>query len=244
MRTSRSIAVVIPVVGLAAFAGSASAAIFTFSDASLTGLGAQAQFTLNSSTSIEVRLRNTSTAVPAGFSNSDQILTGISFDLPSGVVITGGTAQIGVDSFTVNFSSGNYGSGTNIGGEWGFGNAGISGALRNAISGNQAGITAFGGPNLDGPGALSGPQGGLVADPVVVPMGGLGAISNEAVFNVSLSAAVSSLDFLAQNGVRVEFGSDAAFITTWTPEDASVPAPSGLAMLAVVTMTTLRRRRA
>ena len=56
---------------------SAGTVIF-FSDPS--GLSAEAEFTMLNPTTLEVRLRNTSTGVPFGFDEADQLLTGISWD--------------------------------------------------------------------------------------------------------------------------------------------------------------------
>lgn len=226
--------------GFLAFSASpACADLIVFSDPS--GLSAEAEFTLLTPTSVRIRLANTSTGVPIGFDSSDQLLTGISWDAgllgvnggdPS---IVSGSAVIGPTSMSLNFSTGSYGPGTSIGGEWGSGNGGGSGALPNMVSGNNAGITAFGGPNLDDPLNLDGPQAGLAANPVLVPLGGLGAIQHEIVIEITLSQGISGLGELLDNGVRVEFGSDAAFIT--------VPAPATLTLLGAGAIAAIRRRR-
>lgn len=218
----------------------AQADILNFTDPS--GLSAEAEFTMINATTVQIRLRNTSTGVPIGFSNSDQILTGLSWDAglpgdnPGDPSITGGSAEIGANSASVNFDTGNYGPGTDIGGEWGYGNVGNSGAMQNAVSGNTAGITPFGGANLDGSPNLNGPQGGLVASPILVPMGGLGAIEDEIMIEITLDTAISGLSDLIGNGARVEFGSDAAFITV-------IPAPGVFGLLAPVALAATRRRR-
>jgi hypothetical protein len=215
--------------------------VFSFSDPS--GLSAEAEFTLLNATTLQIRLRNTSTGVPVGFSNSDQILTGLSWDFgapginPGDITITGGSAVIGPSSASVNFSTGAYGAGTDIGGEWGFGNSGISGLLANAISGNQSGMTAFGGANLDGPAVLDGPQGGLISSAFSLDLGGLGAIENEIVATLTLSGAITEAQLfndLSANGIIIEFGSDAAFI----------PAPGALALLGLAALGRRRRRNA
>lgn len=216
----------------AALSAPAGAAVFSFSDVS--GLAAEAEFTLLGPTMLEVRLRNTSTGLPGGFDSSDQILTSISFDL-GGPTITGGAAVIGPNSQSINFSTGSYGPGHDISGEWGFGNAGTTGLLPNFLSGNQAGTTPFGGPNLDGPANLDGPQGGLVANPLPTSLGGLGAIQDEIIITVSLSQAIADLSFLYTNLPIIEFGSDAAFLTA--------PTPGTLAMLGFPAVAMLRRRR-
>ena len=192
-------------------------------------------------TTVRIRLTNSSTGVPMGFDASDQLLTGITWDagLPgingSDPMITGGTAVIGATSQSINFSTGSYGPGTNVGGEWGYGNNDGSGGLPNMVSGNVAGITAFGGPNLDGPAGLNGPQAGLVANPILVPLGGLGAIQHEIVVEITLNQSISGLHELLGNGAQVEFGSDAAFIF--------VPAPASLTLLGAGALCVIRRRR-
>lgn len=233
------------VLGLAiGLSWSVSAAVFVFSDPGLPGLSAEAEFSLPTPDTLVIRLSNTSTAAPGGIDNAGQILTGISFDL--GVpgydcdcdpMILDGTVVIGPGSASINFNTGSYGPGYDVSGEWGYGNTDGTGALANFASSNAAVATPFGGPNLDGPSSVDGPQGGVVASPPVVALGGLGAISNEVIITLSLSEALANLDFLYQNGVRVEFGSDAAFITI-------VPEPAGVALMALGgTLLVSRRRR-
>jgi len=223
----------------------ASAALFTFSDPGLPGLAAEAEFTLIDPSTLEIRLRNTSTGVPGGFSNSDQILTGISFDFgvpgyDGDPLITGGFVIIGPTSASLDFDSGSYGPGYDVSGEWGYGNMDGTGALTNFASANTAVATPFGGANLDGPVAIDGPQAGLVANPEAVPLGGLGAIQDEVLITLTISPytpggdLLDNLDFLYENLVRVEFGSDAAFIT--------VPEPSSI-VLVLTALLGLRRRR-
>ncbi len=224
-------------LGVCACAAASASELFVLTDPS--GLSAEAEFTLINPTTLEVRLRNTSTDVPDGFDSSDQILTGVSWDFgqvgihASDPEITGGSVLIGAASQSLNFSTGSYGAGHDVSGEYGFGNANGSGALINFVSGNTAGATPFGGPNLDGPANIDGPQGGLVANPALVALGGLGAIQDEIVATLTLDQALSDLQFLYDNFVRVEFGSDAAFITT--------PEPGTLALL-VLGGLALRRR--
>jgi hypothetical protein len=186
-------------------------------------------------TTLQVRLQNTSTAVPPGFSNSDQLLTSVSWDFGGTTSITGGTVKTGPTSTSTNFSITNVGANTDISGEYGFGNAGTTGLFPNFVSGNQAGTTQFPGANLDGPAGLNGPQAGLAISPSLVPLGGLGAIQNEWVATLSLSDPIADLSFLSR-GVIAEFGSDAAFI----PEPTSATM-AGLA--GMVAWLALRARR-
>lgn len=217
----------------------AASELFLFSGPG--GLAAEAEFTLIGAlptSTMQVRLRNTSTGVPFGFDSSDQLLTGVSWDSPppgpGGTEIAGGAVVIGPSSMSVNFDTGSYGPGFDVSGEYGYGNMNGTGLLENFISADHAQTTPFGGANLDGPANIDGPQAGLVADPPLVPLGGLGAIQNEIIATLTLSDPISDLDFLAANGVRVEFGSDAAFIT--------VPEPSALLLLALAGLAGRRQR--
>lgn len=221
-------------VATLATAGAASADIFTFSDSS--GLSAEAEFVLVDATTLAVRLTNTSTGLPDGFDNADQLLTAISWDFGDGTRITGGSVIIGDDSETVNFDT-YRGEGENVSGEWGYGNGGTTNMHDNFISAMRAGTEArFGSENLDGPTNLNGPQGGILAGDFLMDLGGLGAIQNQILAQVTLSQAISDLSFLHNGLITVEYGSDAAFLT--------VPAPASLALLGVAgLMMPMRRRR-
>jgi hypothetical protein len=78
----------------------------------------------------------------------------------------------------------------------------------------------------------------LVANPILIPLGGLGAIQNEIIATLTLSAPIADLGFLA-NGAHIEFGSDVFFI------NGTVPAPGAASLLAVAGLIAgFRRRRA
>src|SRR5262245_36602277 len=89
-------------VATLALAPNASADIILFSDPS--GLSALAEFTLLNATTLQVRLKNTSTGVPNGFTNAAQLLTGLSWDFGAPgnnagePTITGGSVIIGPTS--------------------------------------------------------------------------------------------------------------------------------------------------
>lgn len=214
--------------------------IFNFSDPN--GLAAEAEFTVVNPTTLQVRLKNTSTSAPAGFEGAGQILTGLSWDFgpagPGGISITSGSVFTGPTSSSINFSILNVGPNSDVGGEWGFGNNDGTGALMNFISSNTSQATPFGGANLDGPDSIDGPQGGLVANPLPLDLGGQGAIQNEIIATLNLSGSITESQLLADilaNGARVEFGSDAFFI--------NVPAPGALALLAIAGVLGRRRNR-
>lgn len=223
-------------------AAPAEAVTYHLSDPAHPGLAAQATFTLmDGGSTLKIALKNTSTGVPAGFSNSDQLITGVSFDLGAAganagdPAITGGTVAVGPSSQSLNFSIANRGPGEDVSGEWGYGNNDGTGALMNFASTNTAQATRFAGANLDGPEDLDGPQGGLIAASMPVPLGGLGAIKDEVAITLALSKPLADLNCLEENLVRVEFGSDAAFLTT--------PEPATLVMTALAGYLCLPRRR-
>lgn len=226
---SRHIALIALSLSLVIGSSAAAGLLFTFTDPS--GLAAEAEFTLIDATHLEVRYRNLSTGVPVGFDNSDQLLTGVSWDFGApgfngDTAIIGGDVKTGPSSASVNFSIANVGANADVSGEYGFGNMDGTGALTNFVSSNTAVATPFGGANLDGPVAIDGPQAGLVANPILVPLGGLGAIQDEVIATLELAGpALLNLDFLFENGVRFEYGSDAKFGT-------GVPEPSTLALAA------------
>lgn len=206
------------------------------------GLMASAEFTIINPTTLQIKLKNLSTGVPMGFSNSDQVLTGVSWDfgLPGANVndptITGGTVFTGATSASINFSITNVGANANVSGEWGYGNSPSGASLQNFFSALQAGSTPFGGANLDSTTNLDGPQGGLVPKPnPIVALGGLGVIQDEVVATLTLSKSISNLEFLYTNLVRFEFGSDAAFVTN--------PTPGASALLLIGGVMAGRRRR-
>ena len=212
------------------------------------GISARAIFTLDTATPtvMQIELFNTSTGAPAGFSNVDQLLTGISFDFghpgyngdpmiyddPSidEVVIGPGGRSINFDNVPSQL-----GAGDNVSGEWGFGNQDGTGMLTNFIAANRSQATAFTGDNLDGPSNIDGPQGGICTDPALIDLSGTGAIVGSVVIIVPLDAPLSNLDFLYENGVMAEFGSDAAFVV--------VPEPATLSLLALGGLAVLKRRR-
>ena len=228
---------------LVALAGAAQAGeLFLLSDPS--GLAAEAEFTLLGPTSLQVRLRNTSTGVPLGSTEADQILTGVSWDFGApgvnvgDVDIIAGSVMTGPTSLSLNFSVTDVGPSADVSGEYGYGNDDGTGALPNFISSNTAGSIGFGGANLDGPADRDGPQAGLVAAPVLIPLNGLGAIQDEIIATVTLDRPITEQELLADlysHHVRVEFGSDATFLET--------PEPQTVVMLVLGAATLFRVRR-
>lgn len=210
----------------------------------LNGLSVRAIFRLDSDmrTQLVIEVTNTSTGIPAGFTNATQLVTAISFDFGASgdnefdPRIIAGAVVIGPDSESINFDQiiMQLGPGADVSGEWGYSNIGIFGLHQNFVTATRAHSTAFGGVNLDGPPNLSGPQGGLATDPSIVPPGGLGFVSDTVVIKVELDAPLYDLKFLNENGVRAAFGSDAAFV---------LPEPATLWLLAPCALAARRRRR-
>ena len=210
------------------------------------GLSAEAEFTLlDSGNILQVRLKNTSTGVPDGFSSADQILTGVSWDFGhpgynGDAMITGGTVVTGPSSQSLEFDKIGVGPNADVSGEYGYGNEDGTGLLTNFITAEKAQAIEFGGTNLDGPGNIDGPQGGLVSNPLIDPpgLGGLGAIQDEIIATLTLSEPLTDLGFLDANMVRIEWGSDAMFQTV-------VPEPTTITLLLceLASLALLKRRR-
>jgi len=250
----RNLRVIVSLGGLLLFTGSSQGVLITdtidldTADISspvqnLNGLSVKAIFTLdtNNPTQLTIELFNTSTGVPVGFGNADQLLTGISFDFgdpgyPGDPEITGGTVVIGPGGKSINFSEviTQLGPGDDVSGEWGYGNTNGSGMLANFVSANSAQTTRFPGANLDGTDNIDGPQAGIAVDPPLVSIGGVGAVADSVIITLNLNSALSDLDFLQDNGARAEFGSDAAFIT---------PEPATISFLVLGSLAMLRWKR-
>ncbi|MEE9515731.1 MAG: hypothetical protein V3V52_01420 [Candidatus Adiutricales bacterium] len=236
--------------------------LLIFSDPS--GLSAEAIFSMTSSTSLQIILTNTSTGYPSewdllGFNdedgkNANQLLTTLYFRLPGITEVIGGSAAISLGSESVNFDniSSQLGPGDNVSVEWGYGNeehaidsipdddyfpfsqvsamqSHTEGVLEDTFAFNTA-------SNLDGPTNLDGPQAGLTNG--LILLGGLGAIQNSIIIQITLDDVISDLSFL-ENGTWVEFGSDAAHLP-----GSPVPIPSAILLLGsgILGLAGLRKK--
>lgn len=207
----------------------------TFSNAQmLNNLQAKVRFQWDDVTPdvLIIDLTNTSTGVPAGFSNSDQILTGISFNL-GGPMIVGGSVELAPGGTSFNMDIPVTG-GDDLSGEWGYGNGGGSGLLTNSVSTSASRTTPFGGTNLDGPVSLAGPQGGVTTNPPLIPVGGLGVVADTIIITLQLDSPLDDLLFVEIGGVVAEFGSDAAHV---------VPIPEPATWILMIGALALLRRR-
>lgn len=212
----------------------------------LSGLSARAIFTFDTHnpTELLIELTNTSTGLPAFMSdpNASQLLTAISFDFgapganAADPALTGGSVVIGPGGYSIGFDhvAPQLGPGDDVTGEWGYGNTVGSGMLANHVSAMTSHTTPFGGPNLTGPVILDGPEAGIATDPPLIAIGGLGAVADSVVIIITLDAPLADLDFLTHNGVRAEFGSDAAYL---------IPEPGTLSLLLIGGVVAVRRRR-
>ena len=237
------------VLGLGLFPKAASADLLTFTGTGVNaGLSAKAEFTLLNSTTLKIVLTNTSASLPSALSggnaSSNQLLTTLAFKLPGNLGLNGGSAAVTAGSTLI-------GATGNISKEWGWGKS-SSGlcceqvdpltSFNDWVSTKQPGTTAFQNGSLDSTHGISGPDFGLA--PTNSISGGQEMIKNSATFTLSLNGAIPDLSFL-KNGAVVEYGSDAAFLTSdglvTTPTGA--PEPGAIALLAMGIAGLYRHRR-
>ena len=239
-------------VACGVFPATASADLLTFTGSGANlGLSATAEFTRINATTLKVVLTNTSTSLPAhmnsGDSAANRLLTSLAFRLPGTVNITGGSAVKTAGSVIDNYGNVN---GDNLGKEWGWGWNGTgqcceetdpSHAYNDWISTLSAGTTQFKSGSLDGSG-LNGPKWGLASN--ALPSAHE-SVRNSATFTLNLSGAgIPDLSFLANSAV-VEFGSDAAFLTSTLvgPPPPGAPEPAALLLLGMGIAGWARHRR-
>jgi hypothetical protein len=123
----RKIAITLTAVA-ALLVGASANADLIWNWSSGDGLAATAQVSQIGNRTIQITLENVSMAMPEWMpaDTSNQLLTSVSFDLPEGVMIIGGSAMLGIGAATVNFDNIDVqlSAGDDVSGEWGFGNDG------------------------------------------------------------------------------------------------------------------------
>lgn len=201
-----------------------------------TVLGGTANFTLSGST-LTIVLTNTSTG-PTGGTSATNLLTGIGFNLPTGVTIA--------NNSTINAVTGTAVGGTLTDAAWGGGNNPQS-AINNITTGGDVNasastLQAYIDFDLAGtvkpPANVDGPGFGILSANVA-NAGGLPYLAGSATITLALAGTLPG-DLLNQinNGwVVLTFGS---------PDTARVPEPSSLmlvgAVLASLTVVAIRKR--
>ena len=234
------------------FPATASADLLTFTGTGANlGLSAKAEFTRIDATTLKVVLTNTSTSLPShmagGDSSANRLLTSLAFRLPGTTNLTGGTAAVTAGSLVDNYA-GNV-NGTNLGKEWGWGWNGTGQCCEGTDPGHtyndwvstlSAGTNQFKAGSLD-QSDLNGPKWGLASN--ALPSSHE-SVRNSATFMLNLSGGIPDLSFLA-NGAVVEFGSDAAFLTSTLvgPPPPGAPEPAALLLLGIGVAGWARHRR-
>jgi len=210
---------------LALFAARASAGAITvdqvlyqsdIANANLLSGTVDMTFASNTNT-LSIILTNTSSDLAGD--GAGILLTGLGFQLPTGVSIASGTAVIAPGSTGVNFVAP---AGTDVSKEWGYDNSplnsgvfqsGLFGLLTyNTVVGSMVSITTnqFADGSIDGkPAGLAGPDFGLVSNSETGKLGdGNEAIRNSIIITLVLSGtSLNLLDSINKGNVGLSFGS-------------------------------------
>jgi hypothetical protein len=227
-------------------------------------LSASALFTVNGST-LTIRLRNTGDSSGAGLDLPSNLLSGVFFDLPTGVALTPFAATVtpGAILQPWNCDPGKCnGSTTNVGGEFAYntssadwsgnhaGNHGIAGS--GYIGVNKAN---FNGPDLDAPANPNGPNFGITSaitdENWFNPNGGLQGeplIEKEVIFTLSITKNNKSYTDLALSQIsNVSFQYGTGFGQPKLPPGLTpppgVPEPASLLLLVPGMAWAVRRQK-
>lgn len=192
---------------------------------------------------LTVELQNTSgnTGTPGDAGN---LLTGIGFNLPAGVTISGGSATIAAGSVAVGFS------GTDISQEWGFENTITSGhfmvppatlSVNRAVSTMVADVAGkFAAGSIDSPFNLAGPSFGL--NSAANAGGGLPYVQDSIVITLNLDGAIPAnlLSQIDGDAVILTFGSPVNSSLLSVPDSGNTLLLLG-AVLAGIALVGIRR---
>ncbi len=204
----------------------------------LNGLAARATFSIDGD-GFTILLENTSTGVPVSFDTADSLLVSVGMNLPEGVaILSGDAALIGPGSAGLGSWSERV-AGDSVGQQWLWTND-SGGDLMEAYtqilstSNGQGGgtTTRFDG----GSGGVSGPFGGIAADPPILGIpGSKPAVSSSIEFELTLTATLTELELAAVvNTSIVEYGSDQRYL--------GAPEPASAALLLAGLLLARRRR--
>jgi len=184
---------------------------------------------------LTITLTNTS-AEKAGTDDANNLLTGLGFNLPVGVAIGSGSANIAGGSSPLNFPGGF--SGTDVSQEWGYDTDPLDSgpfkditslSLNTAVATLQASVqTQFASGSIDAAPNVSGPDFGLLASGIAIG-NGLEAIRNSLVIKLNLTGLSgfqgNLISFIDQRDVVLSFGSP-------TTARTGIPEPSALLLFA------------
>jgi hypothetical protein len=189
----------------------------------------------------------TNTSANAAGSGAGILLTGIGFQLPSGILISTGTANMGT-STAVNFTKPASG---NVSSEWGYDNNPLNSGMfqggaalsYNTVVSSMVSMTTsqFASGSLGQPPNLGGPDFGLVSANETDSLGsGIEGIRSSLIISLNLSGVIPAnlISQIQAGNVGLSFGSPNS--TTH-----QVPEPTSLSLLSagIVSLGVLVRRR-
>jgi hypothetical protein len=223
-------------------------------------LSASALFTVDGST-LKITLQNTGDSSGNGKDVPGNQLSGVFFDLPSGVTLTPVSAAVAPGAVVQASSCSTglcNGATTNVGGEFAYntsnnswdgnhqGSHGVSGSGYIGLN-----VGNMGGPNLDGTEAPNGPNFGIIADNnAFKPNGGLAGvplIKKEVVFALAMTKngqAYSGLELAQISNVSFQYGTGFGqpSFSGGGGDGSQVPEPMTLLLVAPAAALVVRRR--
>lgn len=193
---------------------------------------------------LTILLKNTS--ADAAGSAAGVLLTGIGFQLPTGVTLTGGAAYMGTSATAVGFTAP---ANRNISSEWGYDASPLhSGMFKdgaafsyNTVVASMESMTTnqFASGSLGNPPNLGGPDFGVISA-LETNAGGQEAIRDTIRITLNLQGALSDIVSRIEAGnVGLSFGSPNASLTTKVPEPGSL----SLLLVGVGALGAAIRRR-